>query len=279
MPIKLALVSGSFGKRSLRETIDVAYRQDFHAIELHGKRHSAEFLTSFDRADMQSAARDGISFNLHFKHDSTPATGDERVRDGTRDQFLRDLELLEQVDGKIIVLHPGVVDYDENQVTLKTDLTSERQDATKRFIDFVTSVSEDAMAAGVAIAIENQHLLPEEVAVSYSDLIAIVDGIDRSNVCIALDIGHCIIGDGLEPAIEAFGPRIQHLHVNDAIDGVEHYEVGIGTLDLDEMADLTTDRFAIEYATIEAGFYDEDAEGVAVRSREVLRRRFGDVFV
>ena len=279
MPIKLALVSGSFGLRSVRETVDVAYRHDFRAIELHGKRHSADTLTSFDRSDMLSATRDGISFNLHFQHDSTPATGDDRVRDGTRDKFLRDLELLDHVDGKVIVLHPGVVDYDENEITVTTDLRNERQDATKRFIDFVKSVSEEAEAAGVAIAIENQHLLPEEVAGSYSDLATIVDEIDRTNVCVALDIGHCIIGDGLELAIEALGPRIRHLHVNDAIDGLEHYEVGIGTLDLDEMADLTTDRFQIEYATIEAGFYDEDAEGVAIRSREVLRQRFGDVFI
>ena len=279
MPIKLALVSGSFGRRSLRETIDVAHRHDFHAIELHGKHHSADRLTSYDREDMRLAARAGISFNLHFKHDSTPATGNDRIRDGTRDQFLRDLELLEQVNGKVIVLHPGVVDYEESEVTVKTDLTGERHDAARRFIDFVASVSDEAMAAGVAIAIENQHLLPEEVVVSYSELAAIVDEIDRANVCIALDIGHCIIGDGLEPAIEAFGPRIQHLHVNDAIDGVEHFEVGVGSLNLDEMADLTTDRFDIEYATIEAGFYEEDAEGVALRSREVLRRRFGNVFV
>lgn len=279
MPIKLALVSGSFGLRSVRETVDVAYRHDFRAIELHGKRHSADSLTSFDRSDMLSATRDGISFNLHFKHDSTPATGDDRVRDGTREKFLRDLELLEQVDGKVIVLHPGVIDYDEDEVTVTSDLRIERQGATDRFVDFVQSVSDEAKAAGVAIAIENQHLLPEEVAVSYADLAAIVDRIDRSNVCIALDIGHCIIGAGLEPAIDTLGERIQHLHVNDAIDGLEHYEVGIGSLNLDEMADLTTDRFQIEYATIEAGFYDDDAEGVAVRSREVLRQRFGNIFV
>ena len=274
MPIKLAVVSGSFGDRTVGETIGFASRNGFQAIELHGKHHAAHRLTASEMSEMRSAASDGITFNLHFKHSAEPSTGDLCIRDETHSQFLRDLEMVDNVGGKVIVLHPGQLDPD-----CAPDDMDARQNAITRFVGFVASVAEKADDADIGIAIENQHFLAGEVVRSYSELAEIVDMLDRPNVYVALDIGHCIIGDGLPPALTTLGTRIRHLHLNDAVDGYEHHEVGIGVLDMDEIAPLTTAEFSIPFAAIEAGYYDEDAEGVALRSREALRARFGDIFV
>ena len=274
MPIKLAVVSGSFGDRTVGDTIGFATRSGFQAIELHGKHHSAHQLTTSEISDMRSAASDGITFNLHFNHSAEPSTGDQRIRDEAYSQFLSDLEMLESIGGKVIVLHPGQLDPG-----CSVDDMGARQNAITRFVGFVATVAQPAADAGVGIAIENQHFLPGEVVRSYSELAEIVDMLDRPNVYIALDIGHCIIGDGLPPALSTLGSRIRHLHLNDAVDGYEHYEVGIGVLDMDEVAPLTTDDYTIPFAAIEAGYYDDDAEGVALRSRDVLRAHFGDRFI
>ena len=274
MPITLAVVSSSFGDRTLSETIRVVARHEFRAVELHGKHHSAHQLTADEKQEMRDVARDGITFNLHFKHSAEPSTGDARVQDETYDQFMRDLEMVEDVGGQVIVLHPGQLDAD-----VSADDLDARQNAITRFIGFVASVAQSASEAGVGIAIENQHFLEGEVVRSYSELAEIVDTVGRSNVYVALDVGHSIIRDGIPPALDSLGDRIRHLHLNDAVDGYEHHEVGIGVLDLDDLAPLTTAEYAIPFAAIEAGYYDEDSEGVAVRSRAALQARFGDLFV
>ena len=274
MPITLAVVSSSFGDRTLGETIRVATRNEFRAVELHGKHHSAHQLTEHEHQEMRDAARDGLTFNLHFKHSAEPSTSDARVRDETYSQFMRDLEMVSNVGGEVIVLHPGQVDAD-----VEGDDFDARQNAITRFIGFAVSVSQAASEAGVGIAIENQHFLEGEVVRSYSELAEVVDTVGRSNVYVALDVGHSIIRDGIPPALASLGDRIRHLHLNDAVDGYEHHEVGVGVLDLDDLAPLTTDDYVIPFAAIEAGYYDDDPEGVAVRSRAVLKARFGDLFV
>ena len=104
---------------------------------------------------------------------------------------------------------------------------------------------------------------------------SVIEDADSDNVGVVLDVGHCIIGDGLSEAIDVLGSHIRHLHLNDAIDGVEHEEIGTGTLDLDEMAPLITGDLNTEFATLEVG-KAPDSEGVILRSREVLRKRYGD---
>jgi hypothetical protein len=85
-----------------------------------------------------------------------------------------------------------------------------------------------------------------------------------------------IIGDGLVEAIELLGHRIRRLHLNDAVDGIEHREIGIGDLDLDEMAPLIFGDLDIEFATLEMGARLPEGEGIILRSREALRKHYGD---
>lgn len=278
MPITLAIVSAAFGDRSVSDTLDVARRNDFRAIELHGKHHAAHQLTADDVAAIRDAAtNDGVTFNMHFDHNATPATPDAALLDDIRSRFRRDLDLLANVGGKVIVVHPGYLYHPEDDDPRAVS-PEELSDSASRFIDFLRSVSADTVDAGVMVAVENQHFGNSEFVRSYSDLADAVDAVDDGNTFVALDVGHCIIGTGLPDALAALGPRIRHLHLNDAVDGVEHRELGVGVLDLDELGTLLAPEWDIAFAAIEAGFYDDDAEGVAVRSRDLLRSRFGDKF-
>ena len=274
MPITLAIVSGTFGDGTVRETIEFASREGFRAVELHGRRHSSRDLSAADIADIKAASQDGITFNLHFQHDATPASADPDERRETERHFLSDLEMVSDVGGDVMVLHPR-----HANAWGGADDPSERQRAAERMTTFVRSVADEANDRGVVIAIENLHFVAGDVVASYSELAGLIDSIDRPNVFVVLDIGHSLLKRDLPDAIDTLGKRVRHLHLNDAVDDVEHQEIGIGILDLDHLAALTTDAYQIRYATLEVGLGGSDAEGIVLRSRDVLRSRFPDAFV
>lgn len=118
------------------------------------------------------------------------------------------------------------------------------------------------------------HHKPGDVVQSYQELANIIDNAKSENVAVALDVGHCIIGDGLTKAIQLFGKRIKHLHLDDAVDGIEHQEIGIGILDFQEMAPLMSDDFDIQFATLEIGSKEQNGGDVILRSRNILRTHY-----
>ena len=273
---KLAVVSLLRDDQPLSAMVDFAIAHDFGSIELHGKHHNAETLNQDDISYLNRVVdAHGITFNLHFHHDALPGSHRASVWDETFDSFVRNLKMVAQIGGEIVVLHPGKIDVPTlNAPEDGSELI--RREAVRNLKRFVRQAAPIAEGLNVTICIENVMHDPGFVLRSYEDLASVIDDAGSANVGVALDVGHCIISDGLTEAIDTLGPRILHLHLNDAIDGVEHKEIGIGDLDLNEMAPLITGDLNIEFATLEVGSRDPDGEGILLRSREVLKRRYGN---
>lgn len=271
----LALVSVIHDDDPLRTMFDFAIEHDFKAVELHGKFHNAESLTEDDIAYLRRISEsNGIALTFHYHHDALPGSHRRSVWDSLLESFTRNLETLGSLGGEVIVLHPGKIDVPTLD---RPEDGSEliRREAVRNLKRFVRTVAPTAERLGITICIENLKHDPGFVLTSYEDLATVIDDAKSDHVGAVLDVGHCIIGDGLTEAIEILGDRIKHLHLNDAIDGIEHKEIGIGTLDLDEMAPLMSDEMNIEFATLEIGARDPDSDGIILRSREVLKSHYG----
>ncbi len=272
---KLAIVSLIHDDQSLNTMVDFAIEHEFKVIELMGKFHNAEALSEHDLEYLQAASEaHGITFNQHYHHGAMPGSHRADVWNDTLASFERNLEMVHRLGGSIVVLHPGKIDVPTlNRPEDGSELI--RREAVRNLKRFVRSAVPTAEKLGVTICIENLKHEPGFVLNSYEDLASVIDDADSENVGVVLDVGHCIIGDGLSEAIDVLGDRICHLHLNDAIDGVEHEEIGTGTLDLGEMSPLITGGLNIEFATLEVG-KPPDSEGVILRSRDVLRQHYGD---
>ena len=269
------LVSLIHDDEPLKAMFDFAIKHEFKAVELHGKFHNAETLTGDDVAYLKDVSEsNGIALNLHYHHDALPGSHRRSTWENLLTSFTRNIEMLGSLGGKVIVLHPGKIDVP----TLKRPEDGSeliRREAIRNLKRFVRSVTGTAEHHGITIGIENLNHTPGYVLTSYKELASVIDDANSDHVGIALDVGHCIIGGGLHEAIEILGNRIRHLHLNDAVDGIEHKEIGIGILDLDEMAPLMSDEMNIEFATLEIGSRHPDAEGIILRSREVLKSHYG----
>ena len=272
---KLSVVSLLHDDQPLSAMIDFAVEHGFDAVELHGKHHNAEKLSQDEIKYLRSVSdAEGITFNLHYHHDSLPGSHRTSVWNATLGSFTRNLEMIGEIGGKIAVLHPGKIDV---PTLASPEDGSEliRREAVRNLHRFIRRVTPTAERHGITICIENQIHDPGYVLRSYEDLALVIENADSDHVGVVLDVGHCIIGDGLAEAIDVLGDRICHLHLNDAVDGVEHKEIGIGVLDLDEMAPLITGDLDIEYTTLEVGSRSPDGQGIILRSREALRNRYG----
>ena len=273
---KLAIVSLLHDDQPLNAMIDFAIQHDFKAIELNGKFHSAETLSDRELEYIREVSDTrGITFNLHYLHGAMPASHQTRVWHDTLASFERNLEMVHRLGGRRVVLHPGQIDV---PTLASPEDGSEliRREAVRNLKRFVRRVAPTAERLGITICIENLKHAPGYVLSSYEDLASVIDDAESDNVGVVLDVGHSIVGDGLPEAIDVLGDRICHLHLNDAIDGIEHQEIGIGSLDLNEMAPLVSDQYGIEFATLEVGAPFSYFEGMILRSRDVLKRRFGE---
>ncbi len=272
---KLAVVSLIEDDQPLNTMVDFAIEHGFQAVELMGKFHSAETLSESDLRYLEEASDShGITFNQHYLHGALPGSHRTSVWRDTLASFERNLEMVQRLGGRVIVLHPGKIDV---PTLARPEDGSEliRREAVRNLKRFVRSAAPTAEKLGITICVKNLKHDPGYVLSSYEDLASVIDDADSDNVGVVLDVGHCIIGDGLSEAINVLGDRIRHLHLNDAIDGVDHEEIGTGTLDLDEMAPLISGDMNIEFATLEVG-KAPDSYGVILRSREVLKRRYGN---
>ena len=259
----------------LNAMVDFAIENNFKAIELNGRHHCAETLSREDINYLRGVADShGITFNLHYNHGALPGSHVTRTWNETLESFVRNLEMTQLLGGKVVVLHPGKIDVPTLQ---SPEDGSEliRREAVRNVMKFVSRAAPTAERLGVEICIENLFHDPGYVLMSYEDLASVIDHADSDHVGATVDIGHCMRGDGIADAISTLGSRVRHLHLNDVIDGVDHHEIGTGILDLNEMAPLVSPDLGVKFATLEVGSRSPDGEQIILRSRDVLRKRYG----
>ena len=270
----LAISSLIRDDQPLNAMVDFAIENDFKAIELNGRHHCAETLSQ-DDIDYLRGVTDsrGITFNLHYNHGALPGSHVTSTWTETLESFLRNLEMVRSLGGKVVVLHPGKIDVPTLQ---SPEDGSEliRREAVRNVIKFASRAAPTAERLGVKICIENLFHDPGYVLMSYEDLASVIDHADSDHVGATVDIGHCMRCDVITDAITTLGSRVRHLHLNDVIDGVDHHEIGTGILDLNEMAPLVSPDLGVNFATLEVGSRSPDGEQIILRSRDVLKRRF-----
>ncbi len=254
---------------------DFAIENGFKAVELNGRHHCAEKLSPEQLDYLRGIADNhGITINLHYNHSAMPGSHSASVWNETLESFKNNLEMTKNLGGRVVVLHPGKIDV---PTLASPEDGSEliRREAIRNLKRFVRQAAPVAENLGVNICIENLFHDPDYVLQSYEDLASVIDDVDSPNVGATVDVGHCNRGDGIPDAVKVLGSRVRHLHLNDVIDGVDHMEIGTGILDLDEMAPFISADLGVEFATLEVGARSSDGEGIILRSREVLRNRYG----
>ncbi len=271
----LAVTSLIHDDQPLSTMVDFAVKNDFKAVELNGRHHCAETLTPEDINYIHNVTeKHGITFNLHFQHSALPGSHRASVWQETLESLERNLEMVASIGGKLVVLHTGKIDV---PTLANPEDGSEliRREAIRNLKRFVRQVKPTAERLRINICIENLFHDPGYVLQSYEELASVIDDAGSPNVGATIDVGHCNRGDGIPDAIRVLGSRVRHLHLNDVIDGVDHKEIGTGILDLDEMEPLIVSDLDIEFATLEVGSRSSDGEGIILRSRDVLRNRYG----
>lgn len=260
----------------IRVAVNWAIEHEFRGVEISARAFSADPLND-EEIDwlVARAAEHGITYTIHFPLDAAPASHHTERWLGWLEQMKQTIVMAGRVDCPVIVLHPGVIDCPGIEPENATE--SLRKDAVDNLLRFLGEVEPLAQNAGTVICLENMHHREGDVVRSYQQLIDVVDIIDSPAVRITLDVGHAFIHDGLPEAVEAFGNRVYHVHLDDALDGKDHMEIGTGELDMELYAEIL-EPGRVRVATMEVGGGpDGDFEGAQLRSRDALKTRFGDL--
>lgn len=228
--MRLAISTYSFGPQAdpLR-VLAVGQRAGFSALELGSYTYWPDTLTSEQVQVLRSAVRqDGLALSIHFIHRGIDLGAHE---EGARSRFLVQLQetvrLAGRLDAKVIVVHLGYV----TRPAPLQELPAARQEARALALDTLRKVVPLAEAEGVLLCVENLHLRPNEVLLSYQEYVDFVRAVDSPALALTLDFGHAHVSGGIDKAIATLGPLVRHLHIHDNTGERDtHEEIGRGTI-------------------------------------------------
>ena len=153
---------------------------------------------------------------------------------------------------------------------------ADRAVAISYFVEWVKAAAPVAESAGVVIGIENMHYILGWVIRSHRELAESVDTIASPAVGITFDVGHAWGSGGVGAGIEILGHRIAHVQVHDARgpEGAgnvrdQHKEIGTGLIDFEMIGRFVSTKPFI--VALETSGFDDDREGISIRSRDLLR--------
>lgn len=257
----------------IRAAVDWAVENDLRVVELSGFHYWPDLLSAEDVNWMvQQAGAHDIVYTIHFPVRAAPSAHHTERWNGYLAQMKETIKLAGQINAPVIVFHPGVIDCPGIERENATEAL--RKDAVENLLRHLREVEGLARDAGTVICLENLHQRAGDVIRSYQHLVEIVDVMDSPNIKITLDIGHAHIHDGIPDAIEAFGDRLHHLQVHDALEGRDHKEIGTGEITPDYYADLIKNE-KVGLVVIETSARRGGVPAL-LRSRDVLKAHFGD---
>ena len=252
------------------EVLDFAVRHGFQGIELSSYHFWPERLRADEVDRMRSVVQqNGMRLAIHARHRGISFGAHDAV---LRQRFVEELRgtvrFATELGGDIVVAHVGeVVPPAHNPSDSETTL---RQEAFQYALDSFARCAPVAADCGVRICVENVQLRPTEVITSFADHLRLVDTIGHPFVVCALDTGHAHVNGGIQACIQAFGPRLQHIHLHDNHgEKDEHLEVGKGGIRFADFAYFLQDfRDLIALETRSP----TDPHGAVLRSREDIER-------
>ncbi len=272
MPVLSFVAAMIEPREDIRAAVTWAIEHEFHGVEISGRNISPNPPSDADIAWLIAQATEhDITYTIHFPMDTAPGSHNPERWNRDLDVMKLALNIAGKLSCPVIVLHPGPIDIPGIDSTEATE--AQRQEAIANLRRFLCEAAPLAAKAGTAICLENMHHRQGDVIRSYQDLVDVIDAVDHPNIKITLDVGHAFIHDGLPEAIAAFGNRIHHIHLDDALNGKDHLPVGKGELNPDLYAEMLQPG-KTRVATMEVGRGPE----AQLVSREALRVRFGAIF-
>jgi sugar phosphate isomerase/epimerase len=219
------------------EVLDFAVQHGFQGFELSSYHFWPERLPPAELTRIRTTAKDhGVRVAIHARHRGISfGTHDPALRQRFIEELQATIRCVAELGGDVVVAHVGEVVAPSGPP--ESQPTGLRAEAFQLALDSFARCVPVAAEHGVRICVENVQLRPTEVITSFADHVRLVDALGHPSVVCALDTGHAYVNGGIGACIEAFGPRLQHIHLHDnhgAKD--EHLEVGQGTIPFPELA-------------------------------------------
>jgi sugar phosphate isomerase/epimerase len=265
---------------SVRYAVEWAVEHGFQGVEFNAPSiYLSRQPTDDLKWALEMSKEHGLRYTHHFPPSAKPGSHVAATREADLAEMREEIAAAGELGVEAIVLHPGKLEVPGvEQGEESEDLRSE---AMSYFIEWVCDVAGDVERAGVVIGIENMHYIPGWVVRSHDELASAVDAVGSSAVGVTFDVGHAWGSGGVGAGIELLGDRIRHVQVHDARgpEGAgnvrdQHKEVGTGLVDWGAVGSFVGGRGASGegfVVVVETSGFDPDREGMALRSRDVLR--------
>ena len=269
----IAFSTYSFGpKCTALEGMQFALEHRFQGIEFGSWTHWPEFMSPEDVKYIRTqGSSNNMELSIHFIHRGVDiATHVRERREKYLSQLQHTLQLAGDLGAKVVVVHPGSVDYPGVPST-KTPETM-RMEAIENLRTFLEKVLPLAENVGVAVCLENLFHSAGNVFHNYAELFKVVETIGHPLMKIILDIGHADRTDGLNEAFKTFGKEIRHIHIHDSSGLIDHLEIGKGKLDFYQYLDILK---SFPYTLAIESRDETDPEGCVLRSRNALMKVLG----
>jgi sugar phosphate isomerase/epimerase len=268
-----------FLKKNYQEAMQFAVEHGFQGIEIWSNVFDfwPKTVSAREIDAIKTLARENhISLAMHFCAGNNLADINEGHSGESMDQLKETIRLCHSIGGEIVVIHPGIAPHlsahDKGSFALypQFSLTTLKQSAIARFKKSLAEAAVFAERHDVVLGLENFSHVKGCIQSTFEELVEWVDEIGNPALQITLDIGHANLEDSVEKAIEIFGPRIKHVHVNDN-NGIssDHGELGTGTIDWKAHAPFL--RSFNGMLSLEMLGFD-DLEGTVLRSKSFLER-------
>ena len=277
----LAMISLStfslFLKKNYLEAIQFAVDYGFQGVEIWSNvfDFASGIVTDDDLATIKTIAQNNhLSLAVHAIGDANLADMNTGHLAESRRQLRETIRLCHEIGGAVVIIHPGITAplslQKRHPLTQYPKFTLEniKKKALLRFKESLYDATSIAETFNVVLGLENFSHVSNCVQSTYAELVEWVDEINSPALKITLDIGHANLEGGVEKAIEIFGSRIVHIHLNDN-DGQSslHGKLGSGTVDWQAIAPFLADFDGMLSLEL-IGF--DDPEGEVLDSKAFL---------
>jgi sugar phosphate isomerase/epimerase len=213
-------------------------------LDVEVMMYDTGWIRNFPRAEVKAMGErleaEGMGVSVHGPlFDLNPGSQDTIIRDYTKFNFMRSLNISALLKAKIVVFHLGLnplVPKDYREIWLKTSMKTWKP------------VVNHARRLGIVIAIENMFLNAPYL------LRKVIEMVDSPNMQVCLDVGHVNVYSAvpLEEWVDALGKYVVKVHINDNdAQNDLHLAFGEGNVDYRRAYRLLRDKKVRALMTLE----------------------------
>ncbi len=243
------------GPRPVEEYFEEARRLGLDWLEL-GCEAPANFPQTFDDERIARikdlGQKYGMGYCLHSASYVNSAEMMPTVRLAAEQHLIEYIHLAWKLGAENLVVHLGF------------HFSQYMEETYQALLQTYRTVVAEAERMKMPLVIENMNKLSPDSEINYlgttiEELRVVMDEIQSPYLGLALDVGHAhLLPGGIEPFIDAFGPRIGGLHLHDN-DGIldRHWALGKGTMDWRRLFERMKEIGYPGNATIELRRYED----------------------